>query len=154
MMEAADQHLDETRADLRWTDQGSEADRRCKGDTLRLQDGEQMDRDDCRDHRADHDRGGEDEEDRVDPPDVRGPRRGGDGCAFPGRQRAARQRQQIDRQCDDKMDRGIARAGAAPAEMRNQEGGERPAGGARQTAEQGQRGDAIPRCRAVEPAQG
>jgi hypothetical protein len=73
------------------------------------------------------------------------------GSARPARA-GARQRQ-VERDADDEMERGPAEAGATPAEVRFEQGRERPADRAREAGDQGDAGDRAARAGAVEPDQ-
>ena len=78
--------------------------------------------------------------------------RSGRGRRRDRRRPGARQRQ-VERDADDEMKRGPAEARAAPAEVRFEQGRERPADRAREAGDQRDAGDRTARAGAVEPDQ-
>jgi hypothetical protein len=118
---------------------GAERDGCGQVDAARLQNGEQVNREQGGDHRAQRDRRHQQgEEDRR-----AGEARREDACRGDGTDSALfpvlglpRHGIEIGRQQHEQMEGGISEAGAAPAEMRHQESRQRPAHRAGETAEQ------------------
>lgn len=123
-MAAAACHLNKPRADLRRADQGTYGNGRFGADTARLQQGEQMNRNDCSRRAAqDGHEGNRHEETSFAGGKGVGPLR----CRRGAFTRGARQRDEMERQAHRQLDGCIDEARSAPAADLDQPGRERPA---------------------------
>ncbi len=153
MMVARDHHFDGACRHLERADQGAKTDGGGKRQAAGLQNRQQVHRHRRGDHRGKRDGGGEHDHQRQG----RIAHRRGFGVSFrfgsaAARWHPARQQREIERQSGKQLHRRVDEACAAPADLGHQEGGNRPADGAGEAAEQGQGGDRRTRAVAVQAA--
>ncbi len=152
-----DEHLDDPPANLRGTDQGAERHGRSEADALSLKNSEQMNADHRRNAPRQHQPDCCQHQQKSTPAKVIVGLRMDRFCFDIGRGRTslrfAGHQDEVEREREQEVDDGVDRACAPPAHDLYEICTQRPADGARQPAEQGEKGDGTASVLTIETTQ-